>query len=173
MTHTGTGGPAFTGLVLQEDRHWRYSFWYPKGWYRFDLGDERTGVLCSPAPENPTTFFSVQVAQLEIVAQAEDLPVLCEGVQEGLEELPEVEVESAQESAGAGRIEIERTYTFRDGEHVRKRRIRLIYDRDRLYSLMSQGATVQEYEYWLSMLNYCHLTFKVGLFGVDSLAESI
>jgi len=47
---------------------------------------------------------------------------------------------------------------------TRKRRIRLIYSGNTLYSLMSQGSSVGEYERWLSMLNYCHLTFRLGLF---------
>ena len=48
-------------------------------------------------------------------------------------------------------------------------RICLIYHGNKLYSLMSQGSTEGEYEYWLSMLNYCHLTFTLGLFQPDQL----
>lgn len=168
-------GPAFQGLVLQEDRQWRYYFWYPKGWHPYDLSDGRAGVLCSPMAESPTTFFSVQVTQLETGVQADDLDVLREGVQEGLGQLPGLRIESSQESAGSSRISFERIHTFQDGETTRKRRIRLIYGRDRLYTLMSQGATVEEYTHWLPMLNYCHLTFQLGLFsmaGFDDDTES-
>jgi len=60
-------------------------------------------------------------------------------------------------------------YTFRDGQETRKRRIRLLYSGNKLYSLMSQGSTEEAYAYWLSMLNYCHLTFTIGLFDMGQL----
>ena len=170
MTTSEKEGPAFTGLVLQQDRDWRYYFWFPKGWHPYDLDGERTGFLCSPMSEGPSTFFSVEVIPLETSVQAQDADDLVAGAQEGLSALPDLEIESCQESAAGARIEIERLFTFRDGDATRKRRIRLIYDRDRLYSLISQGTTIEEYDYWLPMLNYCHLTFQVGLFDLGDLS---
>jgi hypothetical protein len=170
MTSTAEKRPAFEGLILEENRDWIYSFWYPKGWHRFQLSHERIGVLCSPSTQDPLTFFSVEVTPLEASIQADDLQVLIEGAQEGLRQLPDLDVELAQEFAAGGRIEIERICTFRDQEATRKRRIRLIYDRDKLYTVLSQGATEDEYTYWLPMLNYCHLTFQVGLFNMESFA---
>ncbi len=164
--------PKFEGLVLCQDKKWMYSFWYPKGWHRYELSEGR-GVLCSPMDEEPTTFFSVEVQQLPISVTSDDLPVLREGVEEGLTRLPELAIESASESVGERMITFERVFTFRDGSTTRKRRIRLIYDGDRLYSLMSQGATVEDYEYWLPMLNYCHLTFQLGLFDMGALAQAL
>jgi hypothetical protein len=88
-----------------------------------------------------------------------------EGVQEGLNQLPGLAVEQTEESAAGSQVTIERVYTFDDQGVTRKRRVRLIYSGDTLYSLMSQGATAAEYAYWLPMLNYCHLTFKLGLYS--------
>jgi len=161
--------PAFEGLVLAQDDEWRYYFWYPKGWHRYDLSDERVGVLCSPDAQDPTTFFSVEVQKLATTVQPEDLDILRKGVQEGLSQLPGLNVESAQESLGGGQIVFERVYTFQDGTATRKRRIRLLYTGGRLYSLISQGRTEKEYAYWLPMLNYCHLTFQLGLFDMEHL----
>jgi hypothetical protein len=172
LTAIREGVPAFEGLVLHEDRQWYYSFWYPKGWVPHALSSDRIGVLCSPTEEDVDTFFSVEVIPLEATVQPDDLPLLCEGVQEGLSLLPSLTVESAEESAASSQVTIERIYTFEDQGVTRKRRVRLIYKGDRLYSLMSQGATVAEYAYWLPMLNYCHLTFELGLFDPARFAGS-
>jgi hypothetical protein len=166
LTDTREDKPAFEGLVLQQDDEWRYYFWYPKGWHRYDLSDGRAGVLCSPDARDPITFFSVEVQKLATMVQPEDLDVLREGIQEGLARLPGLNVESAQESCSGSQIAFERSYTFQDGAVTRKRRIRLLYVGDKLYSLISQGRTEKEYAYWLSMLNYCHLTFRLGLFDI-------
>jgi hypothetical protein len=156
--------PTFEGLVLVQDGERRYHFWYPKGWHRYELTGGREGVLCSPQAEDPSTFFSVHVQKLATTVGPDDVDLLREGIEEGLSQLPGLNVELAQNSQGAGRMTFERVYTFTDGAATRKRRIRLIYSGNTLYSLMSQGSSVDEYERWLSMLNYCHLTFRLGLF---------
>lgn len=169
MNSSGRTGPAFQGLVLYEDRQWRCYFWYPKGWHSYTLDGNRIGFLCSPLGDQPTTFFSLEVTPLETTVEPNDLDMLLEGVQEGLAALPGLAVESSQQSAAGSRIEIERTFAFEDQGWMRKRRLRLIYDRDRLYTLISQGSTEDEYQYWLSMLNYCHLTFTIGLFDTTGI----
>lgn len=166
MTDTQENKPAFKGLVLQQDNEWRYYFWYPKGWHIYDLSDERNGILCSPDVQDPATFFSVEVQRLITTVQPEDLDILRKGVQEGLAQLPGLNIESTQESLSSSQIAFERIYTFQDGEMTRKRHIRLLYTGDRLYNLISQGRTEKEYTYWLPMLNYCHLTFQLGLFDM-------
>ncbi len=165
MTEIREGVPAFEGLVLHEERKWTYSFWYPKGWVPHSLSGDRVGVLCSPTEEDLDTFFGVEVIPLQSTVQPDDLAVLCEGVEEGLSQLPGLAVESAEESAAGSQATIERTYTFEDQGTTRKRCVRLMYKGDRLYSLMSQGSTAAEYDHWLPMLNYCHMTFELGLFN--------
>ena len=166
MTDTQENKPAFEGLALQQDDEWRYYFWYPKGWHVYDLSDGRNGILCSPNGQDPATFFSVEAQSLATGVQSDDLDVLREGIQEGLAQLPGLVVESAQESCDDGLIAFERVYTFQDGQETRKRRIRLLYTGNKLYNLISQGRTEKEYAYWLPMLNYCHLTFQLGLFDM-------
>jgi len=107
---------------------------------------------------------------LDAIVQAKDIDAIVEGVEQGLSHLPELAIESSHQTAAGNRVEVERVLTFRDGSTLRRRRLRLIYDRDRLYTVMSQGETVGEYEYWLPMLNYCHLTFRVGLFSLGDFA---
>jgi hypothetical protein len=158
------GRPKFKGLVLQQNEREPYSFWSPKGWHCGPLGDGDTGVLCSPTVENEGTFFSVRVTPLATAPAAGDVSTLEAGLQAGLGQLPALRVESADTSITKSRITLERVYTYREGPHTRKRRVRLIYDQDRLYTVLSQGATEEEYDYWLAMLNYSHSTFGTSLF---------
>jgi hypothetical protein len=158
------GRPKFKGLVLQQDPQRRYSFWSPKGWHCGPLDDGGEGVLCSPMAEDRDTFFSVQVTPLTTTFSPTAASALRTGLQSGLAQLPGLEVESQAESIAEGRITLERVYTYREGDRVRKRRARWIYDGDKLYALLSQGSTVEEYEYWLSMLNYSQGTFSTSPF---------
>lgn len=169
MTSTPQDTPSFEGLMLEQDREWQYYFWYPKGWYRYELGNGRNGVLCSPEDEHPNTYFSVETQRLPAAALAEDIEALRQGIQEGLSQLPNLCVESTDETVADGRIVLERVFTFADGDAVRKRRIRLLYAGSTLYSLIAQGSSEQDYEHWLSMLNYCHLTFQTGIFDTSNL----
>jgi hypothetical protein len=169
LTDTPPNSPAFEGLVLEQNKEWRYHFWYPKGWHRYDLADDKTGVLCSPNAEDPTTYFSVETQRLPVVARPEDVDVLCEGIDEGLASLPGLCIESADQSTGGARLVFDRVFTFQDGDTVRKRHIRLIYVGSSLYSLIGQGEDEHAYTYWLSMLNYSFRTFELGLFDLSAL----
>jgi hypothetical protein len=171
LTDIPTDGPAFEGLNLEQNEEWRYHFWYPKGWHRYDLAGDKTGVLCSPNAQDPTTYFSVETQRLPVAARPEDIDVLRQGIEEGLSTLSGLNVESADESSSGARLVFERVFTFRDGGTVRKRRIRLIYLGATLYSLIAQGENEHAYTYWLSMLNYCYRTFELGLFDMTGLAS--
>jgi hypothetical protein len=170
LKDTPPNGPAFEGLNLEQNEEWRYHFWYPKGWHRYDLTGDKTGVLCSPHAQDPTTYFSVETQRLPVAARPEDVDVLRQGIEEGLASLPGYALESADESTSGARLTFERVFTFQDGSVVRKRRIRLIYVGATLYSLIAQGEDEHTYTYWLSMLNYCYLTFDLGLFDPSGLA---
>jgi hypothetical protein len=170
LTDTPINGPAFEGLNLEQNEEWRYHFWYPKGWYRYDLADGKTGVLCSPNAQNPSTYFSVETQRLPVAARPEDVDVLRQGIEEGLSSLPGFSLESAEESSSGARLTFERVFTFQDGDVVRKRRIRLVYVGATLYSLIAQGEDEHAYTYWLSMLNYCYRTFDLGLFDLAGLS---
>jgi hypothetical protein len=169
LTDTQTHGPAFEGLILEQNEEWHYHFWYPKGWSRYDLTGDKTGVLCSPNAQDPTTYFSVETLRLPVAARPEDVDTLRQGIEEGLSSLPDLKVDSADDSSGGARLVFERLFTFRDGEMVRKRRIRLMYVGATLYSLTAQGEDEHAYEYWLSMLNYSFRTFELGLFDMGGL----
>lgn len=159
-------GPVFTGVKIYNDPQHLFSFWYPHDWSLRPLDDDLHGVVVSPYPENISTSFSVAVRDLQTGVTARDLPILKAGVEEGLEQLGDYRLEQMNEFTERQRFGFELIYTFPFGEARRKRRS-LIYYRDHWqYSLMCQGATEEEYDYWLSMFEFMMLTCKSGPFDV-------
>src|SRR5262245_29176453 len=153
--------PRYYGIITYRDPHGRFSFQYPSDWHVFELEDQREGLLVSPEAENPQTWFSVWVSRLELKVVAEDLAELKDGVDEGLQLLTDVKVESASEDALNNLIKFERVYTFREGETIRKRRSWFLYVDTWLMVVTYQGATEEEYAYWLPMGNYSFLRFEL------------
>src|SRR5262247_3257280 len=89
--------PRYYGVRTYRDPHGRFSFQYPSDWHVFELEENRDGLMVSPEAENPQTWFSVWISQLELNVVAEDLEDLKDGVDEGLSQLPDMKVESASE----------------------------------------------------------------------------
>ena len=76
--------PRFYGVATYADPKGRFTFRYPTTWHQFELDENRDGVMFSPEAENPQTFFSVWVTELDTEVVAEDLDDLKAGVDEGL-----------------------------------------------------------------------------------------
>jgi hypothetical protein len=70
-------------------------------------------------------------------------------------------IESSSEEALSNLIKFERIYTFRDGDVVRKRKSWLLYVDTWLMVVTYQGATEEEYAYWLPMGNYAFFRFEL------------
>jgi hypothetical protein len=153
--------PRYYGLTTYRDPRGRFSFQYPTTWHAFELEDNREGVMVSPEAENPQTWFSVWVNQLEFNVVAEDLEDLKGGVDEGLLQLSDMQVESASEEALSNLIKFERIYTFREGDTIRKRKSWLLYVDTWLMVVTYQGANEEEYAYWLPMGNYSFFRFEL------------
>lgn len=156
------GHAAFEGLVLHQDTQWNYAFWYPKGWLCRDPEGTQTGVTCSPTADDPQTYFSVQVRPLPAPATDVRTAMLRANVQAELSQLPGLHIELDDASTTDDPTNPGWTYTYRAGRELRKGHTELVYDQHTLYIITTQGATVGEYEYWLSMLNYCRRTFQTG-----------
>jgi hypothetical protein len=150
MARTGT--PAFTGLALHRDRKWRFSFWYPHEWHRYDWTDGREGVLYAPHPTDYSSSFSVEVKDLGTEITAADKEDLHIGFLEGLSSLPECEIETEESWAAGNLIGCEAKYTFRESGRLRKRWSRLLFEGSRQFHFVAQGASPDEYEYWEPML---------------------
>jgi hypothetical protein len=127
-------------------------------------------VLFSPEAENPQTWFSVWVSRLDANVVAEDLEDLQLGVDEGLAQLADCKIELSSEEPLGNLIKFERIFTFREDDVIRKRRMWIMYVDTWQMVVTYQGATEEEYEYWLSMGNHSfhHFTIPEALwFATD------
>ena len=84
--------PRFYGVGTYSDPQGRFTARYPTTWHKFELEDDREGVLFSPEFENPQTWFSVWVSKLDEHVVAEDLEDLKLGVDEGLAQLADSKI---------------------------------------------------------------------------------
>jgi hypothetical protein len=139
-------------LLVHRDFTHKYSILVPDGWHRLEVSDEAgSGVLYAPSTEDVFTGFSAHARDLGTAVTAKDLPDLRAGFLSGLRKLPRSRIE-AQEADAIGRlITMEARHTFRDGDIIRKRWVRLLYQDTIQVRLVAQGATVAEFDYWLPM----------------------
>jgi len=149
-------------MKLYWNEEWDFSFWYALGWHEYEFADGRPGMILSPEEENPVNSFSVQPRELGIEVTKDDMAALTEGFMAGLLSLPEVNIESQEESAVGSLVMLDARLTFREGDARRKRWVRLIYRGTRQYLLTGQGADEDEFRYWESMFFIPMDTFVIG-----------
>jgi hypothetical protein len=147
-------------VTTYQDPQGRFSFRYPTHWQHADL-EGREGTMYLPNPDDPHTSISAWIAPLEHAVVAEDLEELRLGVNEGLEKLPESQIEAASEAVLSNLIKFERVVSFRDDGATRKRKTWILYVDTWLIVLTWQGSTVEEYDYWLAMASYSFATFQL------------
>jgi len=97
-----------------------------------------------------------------------DLPLLKEGIEAGLQQLGQYQLERQNEFQEQNRFGFEMVYTFPFERITRKRRSLLYYREQWQYSLICQGATEKEYDYWLPMFEFMMLTFKSSSFDLSA-----
>ena len=153
-------GPKFTGVDTYRDPQGRFFFRFPSDWHRYELQDGREGVLFSPQAANPQTWFAAWAEDLKEHVVAEDLNVLRKGVDQGLSELKNVQVESASDVTMGNLIKFERIFTFEDNGQTRKWKQWLLYVDHWLMVVTYQGENPEEWEYWLPMGNYSFAFFN-------------
>jgi hypothetical protein len=153
--------PQFYGVRVYQDPQGRFTFRYPTGWHQFELSDDREGVLFSPDAANPLTAFSVWVQALDTRVVAEDLEDLRLGVNEGLSQFAEYTSESESEEVLGNLIKFERIFTFREDGVTRKRKTWILYVDTWQIVATWQGATEEDYSYWLPMGNYAFFMFNI------------
>jgi hypothetical protein len=153
--------PQFTGINSFHDHLGRYEFRYPWDWIESELEDDREGVILRPVDEDQNTYFAVWVNELEVTVVADDLPDLREGFEAGLKELDAIDIEKANDENYNNIVKIERIFTFNQDGQIRKRRVWALYADRWQFLVVYQGSTIEEYEYWLPMGNYCFTAFKL------------
>jgi hypothetical protein len=144
---------AAQSLALHQDRTWRFQFRYPADWHRFTLLENRQGVLYAPDPVDFATSFSVEAKDLGTRITRADIPDLREGFLEGVRSLPECKLLLETSWAVGNLIGLEAQYTFREQGCLRKRWVRLLFEGQRQFHVVVQGASPGEYEYWLPVLS--------------------
>jgi len=98
-----------------------------------------------------------------------DLSTLRTGLEQGLAKLTECHVESQNEHLDGDQLEFERIYRFHEASTVRKRHL-LVYFKDRWqYNVVCQGATEEDFAYWLPMFDFMRLTFRLS--GSDATSQ--
>ena len=146
-----TGRPRFTGVHTYDDPQGRFQFRYPWDWEESELDDDLDGVIVRPEVDEDATYVAIWAKALETSVVAEDLPELKSGFDQGLLQLPDAEILKAEENTYNNIVKVEREFTFTEDGHTRKRRAWALYADYWQFLVVFQGATVEEYEYWLPM----------------------
>lgn len=155
--------PTFTSLIVYRSLEYRYSFLYPEGWHHIALDSEGgQGVILSPSPDDITTSFSIEARDLGTTITADDLPALREGFIEGLRGQRDARIVDTEDYVVGGLVALEARLTFRDDDARRKRWVRLLYQGSTQARMIAQGATEEEFEYWLPMFTQMMRTFRFG-----------
>jgi hypothetical protein len=158
---TRTGLPVFTGITTYQDQDGRFKFRHPSDWDRDELAEDRDGVIVRPEPDDDDTYFAVWIQALDIVVAADDLPELRDGLDAGMAQLPEAVVTPLREDTYGNIVKVERSVDFVEAGVTRRRKVWGLYADKWQLLVTYQGSTVDEYEYWLPMANYCYNTFEL------------
>jgi len=153
--------PRFTGVDTYQDHLGRFSFRFPTHWQRSELDEQRDGVMYRPVGADEQTSLVAWVTQLDHPATAEDLDVLRDGIDQGIASLAAASVEEASDVVLENLLKFERVCTFLDSGATRKRKTWILYVDKWLIVLTWQGASQEEYDYWLAMANYSYATFTL------------
>jgi hypothetical protein len=157
----GPGPPTFRGLRVHRDPVKGYSLLVPDDWHSLPLeGDE--GALFAPEPNDLHTSLSVSARDLGLAVAPGDLPTLRRGFVTGLRQVPGSRIEGVEAEAVGRLITMEARQTFREGEALRKRWVRLAYQDRTQVRLVAQGASLERFAYWEPMFFQAMRTLRFG-----------
>jgi hypothetical protein len=156
-------GPVYTGIRKFVDIDEGYGIWLPSDWHRTDMVDGHKGAIFSPYPDRLDTCFVSEKHRLKYKVTQEDIPDLRKGFEAGLNAMPGVVVEKINEIITSTLITFEAIFTFEEEGQTRKRWVRNVYWGEGQLVMLAQGATPQEYEYWLPMFYNTMMTAEIGL----------
>lgn len=150
-------------MRLHRDQTLGYSFFVPLDWHALELESATgNGAMYAPVVDDPLNSFSAEGRDLGTAVTADDLPALEAGFLAGVRRLPRSVIESAEAEAIGRLITMEARHTFREGKVTRKRWVRLLYQGSVQVRLVAQGATVEQFAYWLPMFFQSMRTFQFG-----------
>ena len=155
--------PKFTGVDTFSDAQGRFQFRFPSDWAKYELEGHPEGVMFSPYfnQTSPRTFISAFAVPLEFAVTAEDSPDLSAAVGEGLRQLEGLHIEHEADDAFGNLLKFDRTFTFSEGEAVRKRHAWILYVGTWQIVFAYQGESIADFEYWLPMGNTMFFHVKI------------
>jgi hypothetical protein len=122
----------------------------------------RQGVIYSPYSEDLNTTFLAEKRKLAYSVTQEDVPILREGFNRGLDALPEIEIEWQDETVTSTLITFEARFTFLEEGMRPKRWVRNIYWGNGQLILIAQGADADEFEHWMPMFYNAMVTVQIS-----------
>ncbi|MBN1250332.1 MAG: hypothetical protein JXC32_21895 [Anaerolineae bacterium] len=156
--------PRYRGTYKHIDKEGGYAIWTPMDWEKMEMSQGHHGFIFLPDRRQPATFLSTEKVVLDYSVTMDDVPVLREGFQDGLNSLPDIDIESQDETVTQTLKMFEAKFTFTDDGVTRKRWLRLIYWAEGQLIVMAQGATPEDYHYWLPMFFNSLMTIEFGPF---------
>ncbi len=151
MADKKKSGPRYKGIYRHIDEEGGYSIWIPIDWHKTEMSNGHHGAVYHPNPNRIDTCISTEKVNLEYPVTEEDIPTLREGFEAGLKRLPGLEIESQDETITETLKMFEARFTFLEDDIRRKRWLRVIYWGTGELIVMAQGATPEEFDYWLPM----------------------
>ena len=161
MTEPRSGLPLYHGMFKHLDTKAGFGVWLPLGWAEVKMGKGHQGTVFFPEPEIQDTYFSCESFKLRFPVTEEDVSILREGFNSGLQALPGMEIESQDETVTATLIAFDARFTFLEEEAQRKRWVRNIYWGKSQMVFIAQGSAPVEFDYWLPMFYQTMMTFEV------------
>jgi hypothetical protein len=165
----GRPPPAFRGIAVHREPRYRCSLLIPEGWTALELESEHgSGVIFRPDPADEATSFSLEGRDLGLEVGRRDLTALKSGFLTGLRQMPGSEVEQHEAEAIGRLITMEARLTFRAGDAVRKRWVRLLYQGRVQVRLIAEGSSPEEFDYWEPMFYQAMRTIRFGDWWADA-----
>ncbi len=156
--------PRYRGTYKHIDHEGGYAIWTPSDWQKHEMSQGHHGFVFYPDASEPATFLSTEKVVLDYKVTMDDIPVLREGFQAGLNSLPDIDIEFQDEAITKTLKMFEAKFTFTEDGETRKRWLRLIYWGEAQLIVMAQGASPESYHYWLPMFFNSLMTIEFGPF---------
>jgi len=156
-------GPVYTGIKKYADQKGGYAVWLPSNWRQIDMTAGHRGWIFTPYNDRFDTCFICEKFVLDFKVTPDDLDILKEGFLDGINRFEEAEIEETHYDSGKMVVILEAKFTFTEDGQRRKRWVKSLYWGDANLVLISQGANLEEYGYWLPMLFNAMNTYELGI----------
>jgi hypothetical protein len=154
-------GPVYTGMTKHVDKESGYAVWLPSDWRKIDMVEGRRGWVFTPYKDNFDTCVTAEKITLDYKVKPEDIDLLVEGFEAGINSLPEAVIEHKKYDKGTKVVLLEAKFTFEENGQRRKRWVKSMYWGEGNLVLVAQGASEEDYAYWEGMLYNTMMTYEI------------